>query len=118
MHPSRYRRAVAHSLASALLAGAWEPRAMLARAKAALRDPAWLADWRGLARHSRARSPELRHYHYAWVPKRAGGARLLESPKPRLKAIQRRVLSEILDRIPTHDAAHGFVRTRSVVTHA
>ena len=39
-------------------------------------------------------------------------------PKPALKAIQRWILHEILDRIPAHDAAHGFVRGRSARTHA
>jgi hypothetical protein len=43
---------------------------------------------------------------------------VLEQPKPRLKALQRRVLREILDRIPPHAAAHGFTRGRSAATHA
>jgi hypothetical protein len=76
----------------------------------------WLADVRGLAR--RAPDERLRHYVARWVPKRSGGARLLEAPKTRLRAIQRRVLREILDRIPAHDAAHGFRVGRSAVTHA
>lgn len=77
---------------------------------------AWLADWRGLARHER--DPRLRHYIYRSMPKRGGGVRLLEAPKPRLKAIQGRILHEILDRVPAHDAAHGFRAGRSVLTHA
>jgi hypothetical protein len=44
--------------------------------------------------------------------------RLLEQPKARLKAAQRRVLGEILSPIPVHPAAHGFVGGRSVRTHA
>src|SRR5207302_5884172 len=44
--------------------------------------------------------------------------RLIESPKPRLKELQRRILSSILDRIPVHPAVHGFVRGRSIVTFA
>jgi hypothetical protein len=76
----------------------------------------WLADVHGLSR--RARDERLRHYVARWVPKRSGGARLLEAPKARLKAIQRRVLHEILDLIPPHDAAHGFRAGRSAVTHA
>jgi RNA-directed DNA polymerase len=76
----------------------------------------WLADRRRL---ERAPADErLRHYVYTWIPKRNGGVRLLESPKPRLKAIQRKILHEILDRIPPHDAAHGFRHGRSVVTNA
>jgi RNA-directed DNA polymerase len=76
----------------------------------------WLADWRGLARHTR--DPRLRHYVYRWMPKRSGGVRLLEAPKPTLKAIQRRILREILDRVPPHEAAHGFRSGRGVLTHA
>jgi len=43
---------------------------------------------------------------------------LLESPKPRLKELQRRTLAEILNRIPVHPSAHGFVKGRSIVTFA
>src|SRR5439155_10458842 len=38
--------------------------------------------------------------------------------KKELKDLQRQVLREILDRIPAHDAAHGFRRQRSVRTGA
>ncbi len=44
--------------------------------------------------------------------------RLLEIPKPRLKRSQRWILDEILARLPVHDAAHGFVPGRSIVTNA
>jgi len=39
--------------------------------------------------------------------------RLIEAPKPRLKAIQRRILREILSAVPVHGRAHGFVAGRS-----
>jgi RNA-directed DNA polymerase len=74
----------------------------------------WLADAQG--RNGRQPEPRLRHYTSRWVPKRGGRFRLIEVPKPRLKAIQRRILHEILDRIPPHPAAHGFRRGRSVRT--
>jgi len=45
-------------------------------------------------------------------------ARLIESPKPRLKQIQRTVLREILEKVPAHSAAHGFVKGRSIRTFA
>jgi len=64
-----------------------------------------------------AESP-LRHYRYAWRSREYGPDRLIEIPKRRLRAMQRRVLAEILNRIAAHDAAHGFVRGRSPVTHA
>lgn len=41
---------------------------------------------------------------------------MIEVPKPRLKALQRRVLHGILDLIPPHAAAHGFRAGRSVTT--
>src|SRR5436190_882980 len=65
----------------------------------------WLAD-----EHRHLRSPvssRLRHYLYKWIPKRSGAYRLLETPKSKLKATQRRILHEILDRVPLHEATHG-----------
>jgi hypothetical protein len=59
----------------------------------------------------------LCHYRYRWVPKRHG-LRLMEAPKPKLRAIQRRILREILDPIPVHGAAHGFRRAHSCRTYA
>jgi RNA-directed DNA polymerase len=77
---------------------------------------AWLADARGLERV--ADDERLRNYVYRLLPRRGGLPRVIERPKSRLKAIQRRLLHEILDWIPVHDAAHGFTRGRSAVTHA
>ncbi|MGE0607710.1 MAG: reverse transcriptase family protein [Pirellulales bacterium] len=74
----------------------------------------WLADLQGRNRHVAA--GKLQHYRYAWVRKRHGTARLIESPKPRLKAIQRTLLRELLDHVPVHPAAHGFRAGRSVKT--
>jgi RNA-directed DNA polymerase len=77
---------------------------------------AWLADVRGLERT--VTQPKLRNYRYRSVPRRSGLPRVIELPKARLKEIQRWVLHEILDHVPPHDAAHGFTRGRSVVSHA
>jgi hypothetical protein len=43
---------------------------------------------------------------------------MLEAPKPRLKAIQRRILREILAHVPPHEAAHGFRKARSIASFA
>ena len=51
-------------------------------------------------------------------PHRPVKYRLLEIPKPRLKRSQRWILYEIHARLPVHDAAHGFVPGRSIVTNA
>jgi len=76
----------------------------------------WLADLR--QSHEQEASAGLRHYRYALIPKGDGSVRLLEAPKPRLKAIQRRILTDILARVPVHDRAMGFVRGRSCLRAA
>ena len=76
----------------------------------------WFADVRGLERV--VDDERLRHYRYARLPRKSGPPRVIERPKTRLKALQRRVLHELLDWIPAHDAAHGFVRGRSALSHA
>lgn len=57
------------------------------------------------------------HYRHRLVPKRSGGLRLLEAPRPRLAQAQRRLLDLALAAIPVHEAAHGFVRGRGVASH-
>jgi hypothetical protein len=94
-----------------------------------LATPAALAEWLGLSlgeldwfadcRGQEARLPAgpLRHYTYQWRAGRLGKRRLLEMPKPRMKAIQRRLLHELLEHIPVHPAVHGYCRDRSVATY-
>jgi hypothetical protein len=76
----------------------------------------WFADLKDLGH--RLQIPKLQHYHYSIRQKRSGGVRLIEMPKARLKALQRHILSGILDAIPVHDAVHGFVKGRSIVSFA
>jgi RNA-directed DNA polymerase len=52
------------------------------------------------------------------LSKRDGNVRLIEAPKPRLKSLQRQILAEILDKIPPHPKAHGFLKGRSIRTFA
>jgi RNA-directed DNA polymerase len=77
---------------------------------------AWLADARGLERQTP--DERLRNYRYSVIPRRSGLPRVIERPKERLKAVQRRLLHDVLDWIPAHAGAHGFTRGRSAVTHA
>jgi hypothetical protein len=70
------------------------------------------------AETSRADDERLRHYSYQWVAKRSGGFRLLEIPKSRLRALQRRLLHELIEYVPPHEAAHGFRSRHSCVTNA
>lgn len=58
------------------------------------------------------------HYVHFEVPKRSGGTRLISTPRPHTAACQRWILRNILTVLPTHDAAHGFVAGRSIVTGA
>jgi retron-type reverse transcriptase len=76
---------------------------------------AWFADREG--RQHRITEPKLHHYHYRWLRKPSGEPRLIEIPKPRIKAIQRLILNEILNRVPPHPYAHGFRRGRSSLTY-
>ena len=78
-------------------------------------DLDWFADLKDLGSRAKDR-PRLRHYHYRILTKASGSVRLIEAPKPRLKELQRQILSQILDRIPVHLAVHGFVKGRSIKT--
>src|SRR5690242_3470271 len=71
----------------------------------------WFADRREINRH--ARDEKLRHYRYTWLPHR-----LIEAPKPRLRALQRQLLDQILSVVPVHDRVHGFVPGRGTHTFA
>ncbi|KQY86203.1 reverse transcriptase family protein [Pelomonas sp. Root1444] len=68
----------------------------------------------------RCRPLAQQHYRQALIPKRGEGAgwRLLEVPEPHLRAVQRRLLAQLLNGLPPHDAAFGYARGRSVVQHA
>jgi len=76
----------------------------------------WLSDLKRI--NARSRIPQLGHYHYRVLAKSSASLRLIEAPKTRLKAIQRQILSEILELVPAHSAVHGFVRGRSIKTFA
>jgi RNA-directed DNA polymerase len=52
------------------------------------------------------------------IPKRDGRSRDICAPKPQLRWVQRLILDEILAKAPAHDAAHGFITGRSIVTNA
>jgi retron-type reverse transcriptase len=74
----------------------------------------WFADLKGLA--YRKSSPQLSHYHYRILSKRNNDIRLIEAPKLRLKELQRQILTRVLEKVPAHPAAHGFVKGRSIKT--
>lgn len=76
----------------------------------------WFADRRRVSAQSAA--TPLHHYSYKTIEKRDGRCRIIEMPKSRLRTLQQKVLSGLLDRIPAHDAVHGFRRGRNIVTFA
>ena len=80
------------------------------------KELAWFSDCRSL--QAKATEKKLHHYNYFWVPKRSGGLRLIEAPKQRLKKIQRKIVRDILNRVPPHSCAHGFSRGRSTRSYA
>jgi RNA-directed DNA polymerase len=71
---------------------------------------------RWLAFHSDAAT--LTHYVRFTVPKKSGGMRELSSPHRSLAAAQRWIFQNILERLTTHPAAHGFVKGRSIKSNA
>ncbi len=58
------------------------------------------------------------HYKKFYLPKKSGGKRLISAPMPRLKKAQYWVLQHILEKVPVHPAAHGFLTGRSIVSNA
>jgi RNA-directed DNA polymerase len=47
-----------------------------------------------------------------------GSLRLIEQPSAALRGLQRKLLFQLLNRVPVHPAAYGFVRGKSVADHA
>ena len=89
-----------------------------------------LADWLGVTPDTLVRFSDKRglsnstnnafapHYRYHRQAKRCGGLRLIEEPKPVLKTLQRRILSDLLDLIPPSPAAYGFTKGRDCLASA
>jgi retron-type reverse transcriptase len=71
---------------------------------------------RWLAYHAEASA--VSHYVRFVVPKKSGGERILSAPHPQMAAAQRWIFDRILARLPAHPSAHGFVKTRSILTNA
>lgn len=61
---------------------------------------------------------EFLHYVPFEIPKRSGGVRKIWAPRPKLKEAQRWILDNILQQLPVHGAAHGFLPERSILTNA
>jgi retron-type reverse transcriptase len=75
-----------------------------------------VADLRFLAFHRDAATRI--HYRRFTIPKSDGSERAIWAPSPKLKAAQRWILREILERLLVHGSAHGFLPGRSIATSA
>jgi RNA-directed DNA polymerase len=67
--------------------------------------------------YARVVSTRTNYVRFA-LPKKTGGLRIISAPLPRLKAAQHWVLENVLEKLPVHDAAHGFRAGRSIVSNA
>lgn len=76
----------------------------------------WFADLKRL--NARRGEGPVSHYHYRLLAKNGGSIRLIEAPKNRLKKLQRVILDELLEKIPPHQAVHGFLKGHSIKTFA
>ncbi|MGB3314903.1 MAG: reverse transcriptase family protein [Albidovulum sp.] len=96
----------------------------------ALDNAHMLADWLGLPHQQLVRFADLNalsalsgshfaiHYRHHLIPRKSGGLRLIEEPKPLLKRLQRQILHGLLELIPPHPASFGFVRGRNCIKAA
>jgi len=67
--------------------------------------------------HSVARTASYEYKTYT-IPKRTGGVRTIHHPSRRLKALQRWLLTNLIERLPTHDTAMGYRIGRSTMDNA
>lgn len=75
-----------------------------------------LGELRFLAWHREV--ARVSHYQRFTVPKKAGGERWISAPMPRLKRAQYWVLDNVLAKVPVHEAVHGFLPGRSILSNA
>ncbi len=52
------------------------------------------------------------------IPKRSGGARIIEHPSRQLKALQRWFLQYVISKLPVHPAAMAYQKNRSILDNA
>ena len=71
---------------------------------------------RWLAYHAEAST--VSHYVQLVVPKKSGGERTLSAPHQQMATAQRWIFENILQKLPAHESAHGFVKDRSILTNA
>lgn len=67
--------------------------------------------------YSREVSEKTQYINFK-LPKKTGGFRLISAPMPDLKEAQIWILENILNRVQVHEAAHGFLPERNIVSNA
>jgi retron-type reverse transcriptase len=77
-----------------------------------------VADAKACKRLCRAGTASGSPYVEFEIEKANGSKRSIAAPRAPLRKVQRALLRAILDKVPLHDAAHGFVKGRSTVTNA
>jgi RNA-directed DNA polymerase len=61
----------------------------------------------------------LDHMYLKWsLPKKSGGVRIISTPSPSLKIVQRRILEKLLDPLGFHNCAYGFAKGKSIKDNA
>lgn len=58
------------------------------------------------------------HYKTYAIPKRDGGTRTIEHPSKKLKALQRWLLTNVLEGLPVHPAAMAYKKGISIFDNA
>lgn len=61
---------------------------------------------------------ETKHYIRFKLPKKTGGFRLIFAPMPQLKSAQHWILQNVLSKVTVHEAAHGFLPEKNIVSNA
>lgn len=64
------------------------------------------------------RVPEEKRYLGFEIPKRSGGVRKISAPATHLKSIQERVAEKLEEVYTPQNPAHGFIKTKSIITNA
>ncbi len=64
------------------------------------------------------KTSHITHYRHFEIAKKTGGTRRISTPMARLKRAQYWILDNILAKVGIHEAAHGFVPGRSIVSNA
>src|SRR5262245_56293127 len=75
-----------------------------------------VAQLRWLAYHREAATSI--HYRRFTIPKRDVSERAIWAPMPKLKQAQRWILRNVVEKLPVHGSAHGFLPGRSTLSNA